>query len=94
MNLFLINSSPDKMTILTFVVCAIEVNHELVNPLLLNHVHILRTQEELRKQFTPALSHSKPLQKLKLSSYLFQKCRSNNRIDILNGLCDTCDGNR
>lgn len=83
---FFFLTSPDKMTILTFVVCAIQVNHELVNLLLLNHVHILWTQEKLRRQFTPALSHSKPLQKLKLSSYLFQKCRSNNRIDILNSL--------
>lgn len=83
---FFFLTSPDKMTILTFVVCAIQVNHELVNLLLLNHIHILRTQEKLRRQFTPALSHSKPLQKLKLSSYLFQKCRSNNRIDILNSL--------
>lgn len=31
---------------LTFVLCAIQVNHHLVNCLLLNHRYILRIQEE------------------------------------------------
>lgn len=52
MLLFFLLKSPEKMAILTFVLCTIKVNHELVNPVLLNHIKVLRKQGKKIKQAT------------------------------------------